>query len=153
MRPIGRRPVLALLAGATAGTSAVLSGCSLFDRGGTDAVAPADLDTLRSVAGDSLGLADRYEQAIAQAADQAARLAPIRDAHREHAAAIARSLGASASAPSRPGDGPAGLRGLQEAERSAAERAATACVAVAAHHAPLLGAIAAARASHAEALS
>jgi hypothetical protein len=156
-----RRTVLA--AGALlAGALAAGSGCSFpgFGPDEPDVIPPADTDALRAVAGESLDLAGRYDRAIAQVPDQSAKLTAIRDAHREHAAAISLSLDQSvapSAAPSPSGSGGAGsggvLKTLQAAERAAAERAAAACMAVASYYAPLLGTIAAGRASHAEALT
>lgn len=150
----GVKGSLALAAGAFA------SGCSVLRPDQPEALKPQDADTLRAIAGESLDLAGRYDEAINRLSEQAAKLTPIRDAHREHAAAIGRSLDAAVSAAPAPapsssaGSGGSGLlKTLQAAERAAAERASAACVAVAGHHAPLIGAIAAARASHAEALS
>jgi hypothetical protein len=151
-----------VLAAGALGTAALAagalgSGCSILDPDDPEPTTPQDADKLRAVASESLDLARRYDEAIARTPDQATRLTPIRDAHREHAAAIGRSLDASA-APSTtpvasPSTGSSGLvKALQTAERAAAERASASCLEVAAHHAPLIGVIAAARAGHAEAL-
>jgi len=152
----GRRTFIAAAAGAV---GVALVGCQ-SNGDGTSAIPAADAAALRQVAGEALDLANRYDAAISQSPDQAAKLTPIRDAHREHADAIGRSLDASvapAPAPSASASGGGGasglLKALQAAERAAAERATSACLAVASHHAPLVGAIAAARASHAEALA
>jgi len=154
-----RRSVL--VAGSLAIAAAGLaSGCSVLGADEPETITPPDSDALRAVAGESLDLAKSYDEAISRTPDQAAKLTPIRDAHREHADAIGRSLDASvapAPAPSASASGGGGasglLKALQAAERAAAERATSACLAVASHHAPLVGAIAAARASHAEALA
>jgi len=155
-----RRSVLA--AGSVVLAAAGLaSGCSVLGPDEPESIKPPDADALRAVAGESLDLAARYDDAIAKNSDQSARLTPIRDAHREHAAAIGRSLdatvapsgGAAAASPSASAGSSGPLKALQSAERAAAERATTACLAVASYYAPLIGAIAAARASHAEALS
>jgi hypothetical protein len=152
-----RRTVLTTVGVALAGAS--LAGCEADDDGPT-AVPAADAAALRQVGGEALDLANRYAQAISQNPGQAAKLTPIRDAHREHAAAIGRSLDASVapSAPPNPSGsassgGGGALRALAVAEKGAAERAVTACVAAASYYAPLLGAVAAARASHVEVLS
>jgi hypothetical protein len=146
-----------VLIGAAAVTAAgLLSACDL-NGDEPEVVPPPDAAALRQVAGEALDLAGRYDAAIEQGLDRAGTLTAIRDAHREHAAAIGRSLDASVAPSAGPsasgatGSGGA-VRALQAAERAAAERAAAACVAVAAHYAPLLGTVAAARASHAEAL-
>ena len=156
-----RRSVLA--AGTVVLAAAGLaSGCSVLGPDEPESIKPPDADALRAVAGESLDLAARYDDAIAKNSAESARLTPIRDAHREHAAAIGRSLDTTV-APAAPPSGAASpsasagtsglLKTLQSAERAAAERATTACMAVASYYAPLIGAIAAARASHAEALS
>jgi hypothetical protein len=152
-----RRSILAAgtLAVAAAGLA---SGCSVLGPDEPEPIRPPDADALRAVAAESLDLASRYDAAIARTPDQSEKLTAIRDAHREHAAAIGRSLDASvapSAAPSATGSGGASgqLKALQTAERAAAERATSACLAVASHHAPLIGAIAAARASYAEALA
>jgi hypothetical protein len=160
-----RRSVLAagtsvLAAGTVAVAAAGLtSGCSVLGPDKPVTIKPPDADALRAVAGESLDLASRYDDAIARTPDQADRLTAIRDAHREHAAAIGRSLDASvapqpAPSASASGNGSSGLlKALQAAERAAAERATTACMSVESYYAPLIGAIAAARASHAEVLA
>lgn len=162
--PVRLRPRRSVLAAGTLGLAAagVASGCSFLGPDEPETIKPANEAALRAVAGESLELAKRYDEAIARTPDQSARLTPIRDAHREHAAAIGRSLDSSV-APSvalsaapwvSASDGASGLlRALQAVERAAAERAIAACMDAAPHHAPLLGAIAAARASHAEVLA
>ncbi len=147
-----RRTVLT--AAGAAGVVAV-AGCSSDD--GSSAIPAAAAAALREVAGEALDLANRYDAAISQNADQAARLTAIRDAHREHAAAIGRSLDATVAARAAPAASGSqasgsGLKALAAAEKAAAERAVAACVTAASYHAPLLGAVAAARASHAEVL-
>lgn len=151
-----RRSMLA----ATAGLAA-LAGCSV-PRLFSDEPAPQampDADALRTVAAEALLLAARHDAAIAAQPDLAARLTPLRDAHREHATAIGRALDTSATpAPSvspsaLPRERAALVKALAADERAASERAGVACLAAAAYRAPLLGTIAACRASHAEALS
>jgi hypothetical protein len=152
----------AALAGAS-GVGGLLAGCDLSGLvgGGEPRPMPAvDRDALRSVAADALGLATRYDAAIGQHADQASRLRAIRDAHRAHADAVNRSLASeaqptAAQAASAAASGPSGtgLADLAAAERAAAERATAVCLQVQTYHAPLIGTIAAARASHAEALT
>jgi hypothetical protein len=153
-------------AAALAGPAGLLAGCSLPDVFGSGEPATqtlTDAEALRAVAADSLFLAARLDAAITQLPDQAARLTPLRDAHRQHAAAIGRSLGESAQpsvtagSPSESaaagGGAAATIKALATGERTAAERAAITCGQVESYHAPLVGSIAAARASHAEALS
>jgi hypothetical protein len=153
---IPRRQLLA----ATAGTALVaLTGCGiprLSRRSIPEVEAMADADLLRAVAADATGLAARYDTAIGALADQAARLTPIRDAHRDHAAALARLLDGSPHpvTSTGPAEDPApSLKALAEGEKAAAGRAASAALQVATFHAPLVGTIAACRASHVEALS
>jgi hypothetical protein len=147
-----RRTVLT--AAGAAGLVAV-AGCESDD--GASAIPPDEAANLRRVAGESLDLATRYDAAIGQNPEQSARLTAIRDAHREHAAAIGRSLGSTVAAQAGPAPSGSqaaggGLKALAAAEKAAAERAVAACLDAASYHAPLLGTVAAARASHAEVL-
>jgi hypothetical protein len=154
------RPRRSVLAAGTLSLAAagLASGCSFLGPDEPDTIKPPNEAALRAVAAESLDLAKRYDDAIARTPDESARLTPIRDAHREHAAAIGRSLDASVAASAAPSVSASGgssglLRALQAAERAAVERAIAACMDAAPHHAPVLGAIAAARASHAEVLT
>jgi hypothetical protein len=155
-----RIPRRHLLAAATGTTVAALAGCDFpqLSRRSTPprAEAMADADLLRAVAADAAGLAVRYDAAIGALANQTARLTPIRDAHRDHAEALGRLLDESphpvASAGSAENIAPS-LKALAESEKTAAASAATAAIQVATFHAPLVGTIAACRASHVEALS
>jgi hypothetical protein len=145
-----RRTVLT--AAGSAGVVAV-AGCDI-NADEPSAIPAASAEALRQVAAEALDLATRYDAAISQNPDQSARLTAIRDAHREHAAAIGRSLDTSVAPAAPAGSQPpgSGLKALAAAEKAAAERAVVACVAAASYHAPLLGTVAAARASHAEVL-
>jgi hypothetical protein len=116
----------------------------------------ADADQLRGVLADSVRLAARYEAAIGALPAEAARLTAVRDGHRAHAEALSGALNVSGapvdpSASAGPG-GAVTLKALAEDERAASGRAATACLSVLSHHAPLVGCVAAARAAHAESL-
>jgi hypothetical protein len=149
-----RRTVLA------AGAAAVMGGCALLAEPGRWEPGGA-LDAVRA---DALSLADRYDALIAARPDLASRLTPLRDAHLAHAAARAQELGSvggpvlprpstsTAPAPTTT-SGAEALAGLAAAERATADRAAAACMAAPGWRAPLLGSIAACRASHAEALA
>jgi len=163
-----RRSVLgaaATLAAAGLGGTAALAGCSLPDLmpGGEPDVRPLpDAETLRAVRADALLMAARYDEAITLLPDLTNRLTPLRDAHREHAGALTRAVDAGAGAapatPSTAGSGgprerAAMLKSLAADERTAAERATAACLTVPSYRAPLVGMIAACRASHAEALA
>ncbi|GIJ45867.1 hypothetical protein Val02_27530 [Virgisporangium aliadipatigenens] len=141
-----------------AGASGLLSGCAMpgFPRLAGPAVM-ADADLLRGVLAESARLAARYEAAIGALPAEAERLTVVRDAHRAHADALLRALDtatapADPSASAAPG-GTVTLKTLAEDERAASGRAATACLGVLSHHAPLVGTIAAARATHAESLA
>ena len=158
LRP--RRSVLAAgaLGSVALAAGGLASGCSILGPQEPEPTRPQDADKLRAVAIESLDLARRYDEVIARTPDQASRLTAIRDAHREHAAAIGRSLDTAVTPSTAPAAsasaGSSGLvKALQTAERAAAERATAVCLEVAGYHAALIGAIAAARASHAEAIA
>ena len=107
----------------------------------------------------SMTLASRYDAALNLLPDRAGLLIPIRDAHLSHGREIADFLG-SVVADGRPVvppkvsdvDAEAVLDGLREAEDAAQRQAAEACLAAPVEHAILFGTIAAALASHKEAL-
>lgn len=147
-----RRTVLRA-GGLTALAATPLAGCGLFDQGpagGPDPLAPL------ATAAQELAL--RYEAAIAADADLADRLTPVAQAHRTHAAELARlarvNLPApSGSAPAPPqGDVKAVLADLRAAEQAGRKAAAQACLAAPGDRAALLGSIAAARTTHLEVL-
>ncbi|MGI5215502.1 hypothetical protein [Plantactinospora sp. CA-290183] len=147
-RTVVRTAALVALAGATGS----LTGCGLLDNGPDRPPAP---DPLVPLIPGALELAGRHEAAIAAFPELDARLRPIAQAHREHAAELARVTGtalpsttATAAAPGASAE--ATLRDLRTAEQQAREAAATACAAAPAARAALVGSIAAARASHAE---
>jgi hypothetical protein len=151
-----RRAVLRYAASGTAGAAAasVLAGCGLFDRDPDPT--PDPLEPLRL---DALRLAGRYDAAVLAHPDLAARLNPIREAHLAHAAELATVIGDSSSTPSAGGppsppvgDARAVLAELRDAERAAQRAASDLCLAAPAGRAALVGSIAAARASHQEAL-
>src|SRR5690242_1224254 len=95
------------IAAATGVVGVALVGCDL-NNDEPAAIPAADAAALRQVAGEALDLANRYDAAISQSPDQAAKLTPIRDAHREHAAAIGRSLDASVAPAAPTASGSAG---------------------------------------------
>jgi hypothetical protein len=156
-----RRGVLQA-AGLTAVVVTPLAGCDLFDK----KPAPKTPDPLAPLISDALGLADRYDAAAAGYPDLAARLTPVAQAHRAHAAELARVTGTalpSAPAPSgsatggSPGQSPTGdansaLAALRAAEQQGREAVAKACIDAPKSRAALLGSIAAARATHLEVL-
>lgn len=152
-----RRRVLrgaALLAAAT-GTAPLAAGCGLFD-GGPDR-SPAQ-DALAPLLAGALDLAGRHEAAAAAFPELADRLSPLAQAHRAHAAELARVTGAtlpsgSPSPAGPPGDSAAAaLAALRTAEQQGRDAAAAACIAAPRARATLVGTVAAARATHLEVL-
>ncbi|WP_229829865.1 hypothetical protein [Actinoplanes ianthinogenes] len=142
-----RRRVLGT-AGGLAGL-VTLGGCGLFDDEPEPAPAP---DPLQPVLDEAVALAGSYQRlAVTQPA-----LAAFATAHRAHAAELAKVIGttlpsgsAAPSAATGAGDTVAALR---QAELAAQKTAVAACKAAPAERAALIGSIAAARATHAEAL-
>ena len=103
-------------------------------------------------------LADSYDTTIAAVPTLSDRLTPIRDAHRAHVQALAQALRAPSPKPGAsrgvvPPDPPLALAALLASEKAAREDAFTECLDAPARYAPLVGSIAAARASHVEVLS
>lgn len=142
-----RRRVL----GATGGLAGAvtLGGCGLF---GDDEPEPAPApDPLQPVLDEALALAGAYQRlAVTQP-----RLAPIAEAHRAHATELAKVIGAtlpSGSAAPSAAAVPGTVAALRTAELAAQKTAVAACRAAPAERAALVGSIAAARATHAEAL-
>ncbi|MGS2614648.1 hypothetical protein ACVCAH_08975 [Micromonospora sp. LZ34] len=141
---------------ALGGAVAPLTGCDLLDRDDDSAPGP---DPLAPLVEESLRLAAGHRAAAAAHPALADRLTPIAEAHQAHAAELARVIGtplpsAPAPTPSDPAatDPDAALAALREAERAGRETATKACAAAPAERAALLGSIAAARATHVEAL-
>jgi hypothetical protein len=160
IRPPGpdlpRRRVLRGLVG-IAGVGLVatgaLSGCDPFTGGG----GTPKQNPLTGFVAATLALGARYDATIAALPALGALLTPARDAHRTHAAALARAVGvdlptASPSPVAVPPDRGRALAALATAEKAARDQAVAACLAAAPGLAPLLGSIAAARASHLEIL-
>jgi hypothetical protein len=154
--------VLGALASAVG--AAALGGCGVFD---DDEPRPAPPDPLAPLLAETVALIARYDAALAAHPDLAARLTPVREAHAAHAAELARLTGAaspgaaSPGGPSSSGAAPSGapadargtLAALRAGEVGGRRAAAGACLAAPAERAALLGSIAAARATHAEALA
>jgi hypothetical protein len=155
--------VLGALASAVG--AAALGGCSAFDQ---DEPRPEPPDPLAPLLADTVALLGRYDAALATQPDLAARLRPVRQAHAAHAAELARLIGATTPGPSPAGAAPATaatgspgapadargtLAALRAAEVGGRRAAAAACLAAPPERAALLGSIAAARATHAEALA
>jgi hypothetical protein len=153
-----RRGVLAAAVGGLA--LYPIAGCGLFGDE-EDKAQPSAPDPLAPLLAEALSLADRHEAAIAAFPALAGRLSPVAEAHREHAAALAKMIkapepGASGSstpstAPATPeGDQKSALAALRSAEQKGQKAAAEACRSAPAERAALLGSIAAARATHLE---
>jgi hypothetical protein len=148
----------ALLRTALAATGAVaaagLSGCDLFGKKGSAAGADAGLTAFLA---NTAALAEQYRQAIQDSPDLTALLTPIRDAHAAHTAKLAEALGVTApspaAAPGTSGDRGTVIAALRRAETEAKDKAVAACVAAPNKYAPLVGSIAAARATHLEVLA
>ncbi|MFC6017340.1 hypothetical protein ACFP2T_14120 [Plantactinospora solaniradicis] len=154
-RDVVRATALVALVGATGS----LTGCGLFDNEPDPPPAP---DPLAPLIGGALDLAARYEAAIAAFPELDGPLRPVAEAHRAHAAELARVTGtalpSATVAPSTsagdPGAGTAAtaLGQLREAEQQGREAAAKACTEAPANRSALVGSITAARASHLEVL-
>jgi hypothetical protein len=158
-----RRTVLRAALVGTVGTvsTLTLTGC--------DRSAPAQVrkiaDPLNPLYRDTAALLARYESIMTARPELAARLTPLRDAHREHLRALAREIGPNLDSPSpaasaggsvaaeAPADAGSALAVLRDAEKAATAAARAACLAGPSYRAALLGSIAAARASHVAALS
>ncbi|PZF96238.1 hypothetical protein [Micromonospora endophytica] len=141
---------------ALGGAAGPLTGCGLLDR--DDTPKPDPLDPLRD---EALRLAAGLRATAAAHPDLAGRLTPLAESHEAHAAELARVTGATspsgtaappATAGTPPTDQAAALTALRQAERTGRDAASTACAAAPADRVALLGSIAAARASHLEAL-
>jgi len=143
-----RRRVLGMAAAGLGG--AALSGCGLF--GGGDSSSGGD-DAVRPLLTEAVALAGAYDKAAAAQPGLAARLKPLADDHRAHAAALAKLIGKPVppAGPAAVGPGDV-LAGLRAAEQTAQRNAVAACKAAPAGRAALIGSIAACRATHAEAL-
>jgi hypothetical protein len=148
-----RRTFLVGLLGAGGTLSAAaLAGCDPLGRGGPPPP-PSDLAAFLQSTG---ALADRYDATLAVHGGLSATVGPIRDAHRAHAAALARLLFVKTpevgTGPTPPDLEPAALDALTHAERTGHTAAVAVCLPAAQQYVALLGSIAAARASHLEAL-
>jgi hypothetical protein len=143
-------------------TLTTLGGCGLFQ---DDEPAPPPVpDPLQPLADEALTLAAAYDRAAVSRPDLAARITPLAEDHRAHAAELAKVIGrtpsvsASVVASGQPAigapasDAAATIAALRTAEQTAVKNAVTACGATTAERAGLVGSIAACRATHVEAL-
>ncbi|MEV6690706.1 hypothetical protein AB0M35_04425 [Micromonospora sp. NPDC051196] len=143
---------------ALGGAAAPLSGCGFLDRD-----EPPRPDPLAPLIDESLRLAAGLRAAGDAHPDLAARLVPLAETHEAHATELARVTGttlpsapppgsAGPPSPEPPTDRTATLAALRKAERAGRDSATAACAAAPGERAALLGSIAAARATHLEAL-
>ncbi|GAA1898807.1 hypothetical protein GCM10009687_80400 [Asanoa iriomotensis] len=151
---VRRRAVLALGAVVLAGAGA--SGFGLLDH---EPAEPPPPDPLQPLADDAVRLAGLHRAAASDFPERAAVLTPIAEAHDAHAKELARvmataapSPAASASASAAAGSVEDAVEALRVAEKAAYESAVQACLKAPNHRAALVGSIAAARATHLEAL-
>ncbi|MGW4292892.1 hypothetical protein ACWEH1_07545 [Micromonospora chersina] len=140
---------------ALGGAAAPLTGCDLFDRDDES----RNPDPLEPLAAEATALEARHRAAATAVPALAERLTAIADAHRAHAEELRRTIGrpapsgSPAVAPSAAPADPDTVRAeLRQAEQEGRDNAAKACAAAPAERAALLGSIAAARATHVEAL-
>ncbi|WFE42598.1 hypothetical protein [Micromonospora sp. WMMD998] len=142
---------------ALGGATAPLTGCDLFDRDDE----PSPPDALEPLVAEALALEARHRAAATAAPTLTERLTPIADAHRAHAEELRRVIGrpAPSGPPSTAASGtPAAepdavVAELRRAEQQGRTNAAKACADAPPERAALLGSIAAARATHVEALA
>jgi hypothetical protein len=158
---VTRRRVLRTAAGTAVGVAgtAALAGCGIFD---SDPEPPPPPDPAQPVLDAAWALAAAYDRVIAAQPGLAVRLTPIVDAHRAHATELARVIGAHGTASAAPsqasseatpvGSAAAAITALRTAEQAAQKTATALCRTAAPGRAVLIGTIAAARATHAEAL-
>jgi hypothetical protein len=152
-----RRAVLGGLVGTVAG--AALAGC--WPNSDKPKPPPAP-HPLTPALGGTQALVEKYQATIAGYPDLAERLQPLLADHQAHLDALRKTMGlpapsaaASGAAPSASvgADQDAAVAALKAAEQSGQTEAVTACLAASAPYAPLLGSIAACRATHVEVLS
>jgi hypothetical protein len=152
LKGVRRRAVLALGAALAVGGA---GGCGLLDREPDE---PPPPDPLRPLADDAVRLAALHRSAAAEFPERAAVLTPIADAHDAHARELARIMATPVPSPAAITPGPADgtveerVAALRAAEKAAHDAAVQACLRTPGHRAALVGTIAAARATHLEAL-
>ncbi|MFG1672651.1 hypothetical protein [Micromonospora sp. NPDC049282] len=142
---------------ALGGAAVPLTGCDLLDRDDE----PPPPDALEPLVAEALALEAQHRAAAGATPALAGRLTPIADAHRAHADELRRAIGrpapsgtpAAASSVTPATEPDAVLAQLRRAEQQGRTNAAKACAGAPAERAALLGSIAAARATHVEALA
>jgi hypothetical protein len=139
---------------AAAATASTLAGCDVLSGGGGDPSEPHQWDALLAA---TVALGDQYDEVLSAVPALSTALTPVRDAHRAHAQALAEAIGTPVPAASPvptapPADRSGAIAYLVAAERAGRDAAVAACVEATPRLAPLLGSIAAARASHLEVL-
>jgi hypothetical protein len=142
-----------LRAVAVAAAAAPVASCGWLD--GDDDSPPAP-DPLAPMVAETAALAARYQAAATAQPTLAARLTPIAEAHTAHAAELGRltatALPSTMAVVTSSGTPAGTLDELRAAETAARDAAVAACLSVPADRAVPLGTIAAARATHLEAL-
>ncbi|GIJ77075.1 hypothetical protein Xph01_15070 [Micromonospora phaseoli] len=155
---LSRRAVLragALLA--LGGAAVPLTSCGLLDRDEQ----PPQPDALTPLIDEALRLAAGLRAAATAHPELTDRLVPLAESHEAHAAELTRVVGGPTATPSgsavSPSSAPsadrsATLTALRQSERAGRDAATRACATAPAERAALLGSVAAARATHLEAL-
>jgi hypothetical protein len=150
-----RRGFLRALLGVTGAAGIGLTGgCGLL--GGSDP-GPPPPDPLLGFLVDTNVLVGLYDAALARVPSLGPAIATVRNNHRAHATVLAKAINGPTPGPT---GGPSGapqdratvLAALVEAETKAHDAAIEACLGATARLAPLVGSIAAARATHLEVL-
>ncbi|GIF67058.1 hypothetical protein Ais01nite_50930 [Asanoa ishikariensis] len=145
-----------MLAFGAALTVGAAGGCGLLDRTPDE---PPPPDPLLPLADDAVRLAALHRSAAAELPERAAALTAIAEAHDAHAKELSRIMATPAPSPAASGSVAAStptaeerIESLRVAEKAAYEAAVQACLRTPNHRAALVGSIAAARATHLEAL-
>jgi hypothetical protein len=148
-----RRRFLSVTAAAAATTT--VAGCGLFE----DDEKPEKPDALQPLLSEALALAAVFDQAALVQPGIAARVTPLADDHRAHAAELARMIGRPRPSPRAPASASAApvppadlLRSLRSRSTAGHRNAVAAVRAAPPERVMVVGSIAACRATHAEAL-